>query len=384
MAANLVSYLFPPQGATTQRERWVSGVGGFLAVFVTTWMTHIFVGPVALPYMIASMGASTVLLLGAPHSPLSQPWAFAGGHLVSATVGVTVAMMVPNVYLAAGLAVGGAIFAMYQLRCLHPPGGATALLTVIGDQRIHALGYHFILVPVMANVAVLLLAALVVNTLIPGRRYPHGAHSHAKEVAPKNEQPAVKLGFGEDDLLAALKEMDGYVDIAEEDLERIYSLAVLHAHRRRTENIHLADIMTREVVSVSPDTSLEQVWNLLRERHIRGVPVVDGERRIVGMLTIADFLRTEDWRLCGSLARRVKGLFSRRCGQEARRIMTVPVALGQEGMHMTEAFWIFAEKGINHLPVVDDQERLVGMVTRLDLLGALYGDIGALSPVQAD
>ncbi len=378
-AKNPISYLFPPQGSTTQRERWVSGVGGFLAIFAATWITHIFVGPVALPFMLASMGASTVLLLGAPHSPLSQPWAFAGGHLVSAVIGVTVAAHVPNVYVAAGLAVGGAIFAMYQLRCLHPPGGATALLTIIGDQRIHSLGYHFILVPVMANVAILLAAALLVNWLIPGRRYPYGAHLHAKETAASSEQPAVELDFGEDDLHAAMKEMDGYVDIAEEDLEQIYSLAVRHAQRRRTGNIRLGDIMTREVASVGPDTPLEKVWHLLREQRIRGVPVVDKERRVVGMLTIADFLRTADWRLCDSLARRAKSLFSRRCGQVAERIMTPPVALGQERMHLTEAFQLLAEKGVNHLPVVDAGGRLSGMLTRPGLFGALYGDMGALS-----
>jgi CBS domain-containing membrane protein len=134
-AQTLFSYLFPRQSTVSHRERLVSGLGGIAAILVTSWTTHIFIGPVAASYLLAAMGALTVLLLGAPHSPFSQPWPFAGGHLVSAAIGVTCAMHLHNIYLSAGLAVGLSIVAMYYLSCIHPPGGATALLTVIGDQR---------------------------------------------------------------------------------------------------------------------------------------------------------------------------------------------------------------------------------------------------------
>ena len=123
--AGMFSWLFPQQAPVTHRERLISGLGGFMAIFLTTLIVKHYIGVVSLPFMLASMGVSTVLLLGAPHSPFSQPWAFAGGHLVSAFVGITCAITLPNMYLAAGLSVGLSISAMYYLRCLHPPGGAT-------------------------------------------------------------------------------------------------------------------------------------------------------------------------------------------------------------------------------------------------------------------
>lgn len=372
-AGRLAAYLFPRQGTTSHGERLVSGLGAVVAIAVTAWVTHIHVGPVASPFMIASMGASAVLLFGVPHSPLSQPWSFAGGHLVSAAIGVACAMYVPDFFLAAGLAVGLAITAMYYLRCLHPPGGATALLAVIGDQKVHVLGFDYIALPVLANVAVLLTLALVVNRLLLKRPYPYTAAMPQGEAVSRDGHPPVKLGFDEADLTAALKAMDGYIDVSGEDLERIYSLAVLHAQRRQIGAVRVADIMVREVVSAAPDDSLEAVWARLRDAGVRGAPVLDVAGRVTGMVTISDFLRLRDWRRCDGLGRQLRALFARRPRATVARVMTAPVALAGEAMHVTEAFLLFAEKGVNHLPVVDDAGRLTGILTRMDLLASLYG-----------
>lgn len=371
----IFSRLFPQQAAVTHTERVVSGLGGILAIFFTTLIAQRYIGGVSLPFMLASMGASTVLLLGAPHSPLAQPWAFAGGHLVSAFVGITCAATIPNVYLAAGLSVGLSITAMYYLRCLHPPGGATALLTVIGDQQIHALGYHFMLTPVLVNVAVLLGVALVINNLIPGRRYPANLALPGKADTHAGDRSSpVKLSFDKEDLLAALREMDGYIDVSGEDLTRIYGLATLHAHQRGFGGMSLGDIMTPDVLTVKADTDLQSVWILMTKHRIRGVPVTDHQGRVVGMLTIADFLNAGDWRMCESLILRLKHFFRRKPLSTAERIMTTPVITARVDTPLTEAFLTFSERGINHLPVTDAEGHLAGIVTRLDLLSALYSD----------
>lgn len=375
----IFSLLFPRQATVTHRERLISGLGGISAILITAWMTHIFIGPVAAPYLLAAMGASTVLLLGAPHSPFSQPWSFVGGHLVSAAIGVTCAMYLQNVYLSAGLAVGLSIIAMYYLRCIHPPGGATALLTVIGDQRIHSMGYHFIIMPVLANVVILLCVALLINRLVLRRDYPFNFSLTGKDTSHGNVRPPVKLGFSPEDLSAALKEMNGYIDVTGEDLEKIYSLAVVHSHRRRLGEIRLKDIMTREVVTLEPEQSLEEIWTLLRKHNIRGAPVIDEARKLVGIVSIADFLKVTDWRMCNTLTARLKLLLARKSSYTAQQIMSTPVTVGHENMLMTEAFLLFAEKGINHLPLVDEKGELVGILTRLDLLSSLYGDMAILS-----
>jgi len=378
-AQALFSLLFPRQAALSHRERIISGLGGILAIMITSWMTHIFIGPVAAPYLLAAMGASTVLLLGAPHSPFSQPWSFVGGHLVSAAIGITCAMYLHNIYLSAGLAVGLSIIAMYYLRCIHPPGGATALLTVIGDQKIHAMGYHFILMPVLANVVILLSVALLINRLLLRRQYPLNLILSGKESSLEAVLPAVKLSFNKEDLNAAVKEMNGYIDVAGEDLQKIYSLAVIHSHQRRLGELRLKDIMTREVITIKPDQSLEETWKLLRRHRIRGAPVIDGAKKLLGIVSIADFLKVADWRMCNTVMARLKLFFSNKSSYTVEQIMTTPVLVGHENMLLTEAFLIFSEKGINHLPLVDENGGLVGILTRLDLLSALYGDMAVIS-----
>lgn len=378
-AQALFSLLFPRQAALSHRERIISGLGGILAILITSWMTHIFIGPVAAPYLLAAMGASTVLLLGAPHSPFSQPWSFVGGHLVSAAIGITCAMYLNNIYLSAGLAVGLSIIAMYYLRCIHPPGGATALLTVIGDQKIHAMGYHFILMPVLANVVILLSVALLINRLLLKRQYPLNLTLTGNESSLETVLPAIKLSFNKEDLNAAVKEMNGYIDVAGEDLEKIYSLAVIHSHQRRLGELRLKDIMTREVVTIKPGQSLEEIWKLLRRHRIRGAPVIDEAKNLLGIVSIADFLKVADWRMCNTVMARLKLFFSNKSSYTVEQIMTTPVLVGHENMLLTEAFLIFSEKGINHLPLVDENGGLVGILTRLDLLSALYGDMAVIS-----
>ena len=123
--------------------------------------------------LIGSFGASAVLLYAAIRSPLAQPRNLVGGHVVSALVGVACARAFGDTpWLAAALGVSLAIAAMLLTRTLHPPGGATALIAVIGGPKIHALGFLYALVPAGLGALVLLAVALAVNNLAPGRKYP--------------------------------------------------------------------------------------------------------------------------------------------------------------------------------------------------------------------
>lgn len=123
--------------------------------------------------VIGSLGASAVLLFGAMRSPLAQPRNLIGGHFVSALVGVTTHLALPDQpIVAAALAVGLAIAAMHLTRTLHPPGGATALVAVIGSHQIHAMGYWYVLFPGLLAPLLLLGLALLINNLAPRRAYP--------------------------------------------------------------------------------------------------------------------------------------------------------------------------------------------------------------------
>lgn len=125
-------------------------------------------------FLIGSFGASAVLVFGATNSPLAQPRNLVFGHLISATIGVTLCKLVPDmVWLSSALAVSLSIVAMQITRTMHPPGGASALIANIGSEQIKTLGYGYVLYPVMSGVLVLLLVALVVNNLPRDRNYPY-------------------------------------------------------------------------------------------------------------------------------------------------------------------------------------------------------------------
>lgn len=156
----------------THTEKWLSTAGGFAGILGVALISQAQLGLAASTTVIASMGSSAVLLFAVPHGPLSQPWSVFGGHLVSAIVGVTCVKLIPDQMLAAAVAVALAIGAMHYLRCIHPPGGATALGAVVGGDVVHQLGYQFVVTPVMLNATTILLVALLFNAPFAWRRYP--------------------------------------------------------------------------------------------------------------------------------------------------------------------------------------------------------------------
>lgn len=213
----------------SHRERWISAVGGFIGLLAIYFTSHALGGPPSAPLLIFSIGASTILVFAVPHGALSQPWPVFGGHLVAALVGVACARLVPNAALAAAMAVGLSILAMHYLRCIHPPGGATALVAVLGGPSVQALGFGFVLAPVLLNVLVLLAAGVAFNAFFPWRRYPAFL---ARRAAAQEPVPGY-AAISHEDFVFALTQMDSFIDVSEEDLLRIYSLATGRHHEMK-------------------------------------------------------------------------------------------------------------------------------------------------------
>jgi CBS-domain-containing membrane protein len=152
----------PYQSLSLKYALWgsISGTVAILAILLVSRMSgH--------PLLIGSFGASAVLLFGASESPLAQPRNLVGGHLVSATIAVTVVHLFGAGALAISLAVGFSILLMYITRTIHPPGGSTAFIGVQG----HA-GPYFIIDPVLSGALILLLVALFTNNVVHHRQYP--------------------------------------------------------------------------------------------------------------------------------------------------------------------------------------------------------------------
>jgi len=212
-------------------ERLISALGAFIGIYLIYQISHAFLSGNDAAFLVASMGASAVLLFAVPHSPLAQPWALLGGHLVSALVGVTCARYVNNVFIAAPLAVGAAVGMMHYLRCIHPPGGATALTAVAGGASLHALGYAYVFTPVMLNTLVILAVGIAFNAAFPWRRYP--AHFRRKmQPATTSGLASQPSGITHEDFVYALSQIDSIIDVSEDDLLTIYTLATSNSETR--------------------------------------------------------------------------------------------------------------------------------------------------------
>lgn len=155
------------------REIFWSWVGSFLGIAAVGFLDSRYCGGTDLVLIIGSFGASAVLIFGAIKSPLAQPRNLLGGHVLSALIGVSTVKLLPtNIWLASAVAVATAIAVMHATKTLHPPGGATALIAVIGGAKIHNLGYFYALAPVGAGAVIMLAVALLVNNIPKTRRYP--------------------------------------------------------------------------------------------------------------------------------------------------------------------------------------------------------------------
>ncbi len=208
---------------SSHREKIISGLGGLVSILLILLVSRQLVGANDAGLIVASMGASAVLLFAVPHGPLSQPWALCGGHMISAFIGVSCYLLIPDLFIAAAVAVGLSITVMYYMRCIHPPGGATALTAVVAGPAVHDMGYQFLVTPVLLNVLIIFSVALAFNYLFAWRRYPiaimHYARTESAADKPREDS------LNRDDLEHALQQMNLYVDVSHEDLERIYQLA---------------------------------------------------------------------------------------------------------------------------------------------------------------
>lgn len=373
----LLTRFVPEASPITVAERLRSGLSALLAIALTALISHQFIDGPEAPILVASMGASAVLLFAVPSSPLAQPWSFVGGHLISGLVGISCAKLLPPGFATQGIAVGLAVLIMLWMRCTHPPGGATALSAVIGGGSVKTLGYEYLLTPIALNIIVMLGVALIVNNMLPGRRYPmrRAAPNSHKIQDPK---PLDRVGFHHQDIEYAVRQYNQLLDIGRGDLEKVLRLAETNAYRRHFGEITCGDIMSRDLVTAEFGTELEELWAQLRLHKIAAIPVIDRARRVIGIITLIDILKRADLKAYKTFEEKLKE-FIRRTPQMysdkpevVGQVMTSPVITVKESMHIAELVPLLSDRGLHHVPVVNSENRLVGMVTQSDLIAALY------------
>ena len=159
-----------------------SWIGSFLGILAISYFHNDILDDKDLSLVIGSFGASAVLVYGAVNSPLAQPRNLIGGHILSAIIGVvSFKLFNQNILLASAFAVATSIIVMQLTLTLHPPGGATSLIAVIGSENIHELGFLYVLVPVATGAFILLAIAVIINNIPKHRYYPESLKDYNKK-----------------------------------------------------------------------------------------------------------------------------------------------------------------------------------------------------------
>jgi CBS domain-containing membrane protein len=211
------------------------------------------------------------------------------------------------------VAIAAAVWLMMGLQCIHPPGAAMALLIVLdGPHSVD--GMVHLAAQVVLIIGITLGTTMLDSNFILRRPYPYHAQLPATNLhRTQDEAPLRRTGLDHEDLASALATLDTFVDVQEDELVKIYNLAVDHAFGRHV-GLTCADIMSRDVMTAHFDTDLEQGWNILRVHKVKSLPVVDAFGNLIGIATLADFLRQMDDTSAAGLAVRLQGLLQRMPG----------------------------------------------------------------------
>ncbi len=374
-----MSDFLPGAMAINRSERVRACCGALIGILVTALVSRAYLGnPQDLPFLIAPIGASAVLLFALPSSPLAQPWSILAGNILSAVVGVACAQLMGNTPIAAACAVAGAIGLMFATRCLHPPGGAIALSAVLGGTSIHALGFYYVLAPVGLNSLLLLLLAIAFNNFTR-HTYPHKQQAHKKSIHKTEDiAPTARLGFNAADLDTVIKQYNEVLDISRDDLEFLFTQTEMQSYRRRFGQISCADIMSRDIISVEYGTLLEDAWLLLRKHKIKALPVLDAARRVIGIITLVDFMKHANLDVYAGFESKLRTFIKRTTEVHSKKpevvgqIMTTHVHTANEDRNIVELVPLLSDNGMHHIPIIDKERRLTGIVTQSDLVAALY------------
>ncbi|CAM1366868.1 HPP family protein [Tenacibaculum soleae] len=169
----ITKYVLYKETSLDYIENFWSFIGAFIGIGIIAFIQSFYLSKVENVFLIGSFGATCVLVYGAIQSPLAQPKNLIGGHVLSAIIGVTIAKFLPDIiWLTAPLAVSTSIVLMQYTKTLHPPGGATALIAIIGTEKIKTLGYLYVLSPVLSGTLILFVVALLINNITKYRSYP--------------------------------------------------------------------------------------------------------------------------------------------------------------------------------------------------------------------
>lgn len=371
---SILQTLWQRLGPVTTRPSWRdlarsgigAGLGLALASILVGLVDHFF--PHTL-FLFAPLGATAVLVFAVPSSPLAQPWNCVVGNTVSALYTLLLLWTFPwlSQTALAALAVAGAIALMLLTRSLHPPGGAVALLTVLGAAQMLPLGWH-LLIP-MAVLSGVLAAVGVLYHRACGRPYLH----QPPQPAPAQAAPS-RLALNAQDLKQLLQRFDQSYNLTPDDLGALLAAAEEDAIKRRFAAVRCAEVMSAKLLTIGAQTPLEEVADLFHRHLIKSLPVIDEQGRLIGRVLRADLF---DWLWQGHRARqqqslwqRLKPLRSTQSPSVAKDLMREPELCVQESTPVGDLLHELASHTVQFI-AVQRGELLTGVITRSDVIRTL-------------
>lgn len=357
--------LGPTAAAVPPAEALRAGIGALIGLAAAAGLAIVVSPEMWLGiYLIAPFGATSVLIFAAPNSPLAQPWPAIVGNTLSALVALLVCRLAGDPMIAVPVSVGAAIVAMGLCRATHPPGGAVAMTVAIGADQIAPLGLGFAFLPVMAG-TVLLVVIAAIWAHATGRRYPFRQFGEPNTHGTADPEAPERLGLTEQELSGILVRYNQSLNLGVEDLARLIAAAEMQAASHRTRAQTVADIMSRDLVTVDPDTPLLDIAALFSRHGFTSLPVVGPDHRYLGVIFQLHLIARAHARF------RPDGRLSR-AGHDLRAadVMANRLPTARPETPIAALLPYLASSDTDAVPVLE-RERIVGIVTRTDLVAAL-------------
>ncbi|MDP2733154.1 MAG: HPP family protein [Hoeflea sp.] len=364
----------PVIGPTNRRDTAASAAGAGLALLLCVALIIGSGGDHSSGvFLIAPMGATTVILFALPNSPLAQPWSAIVGNTVSALVALGVHQATRDPALAIGASACLSLGAMFLTRSLHPPGGAVALTASLNPAMLDTMGPNFVLIPVFLGTVVLVALAMLWHQL-NGRVYPFRQPQAVGPHATTDKAAQQRLGLEPEELARILADYRQSANLGVEDLARLIAAAEQVAASHALGAMTCDAIMSRDLVTVRPDARAAQVADLFRKHSFASIPVVEKGGVLLGVIFQLDLIRRarrDSMRANTSFGAGMTAIRRDRSAGiiRASEIMTTGLPTVVATTPVASLMPLLADGGAEAVPVMQG-DRIVGITTRTDLLSA--------------
>ena len=355
--------LGPSMPAPKPTDALRASLGAALGLALTAallWLINPSTNLMQHPALIAPFGASTFLIFAVPNSPMAQPWAVVLGNAASALAAILILRAGLPVLPTAALAVMVAVLAMAALRAMHPPGGAVALATVLSAHPESLPGLHYLWLPIASGSLALVLIGIAWNHAT-GRRYPFRITSAPTPHDTKDPAPDRRFIPSPQILAASLTRLRLGSNLGVEDLARLIETAETEANARNLGPATAAQMMSRDLIQVAPDTPLPDLAESFRIHRFKTLPIRNPDGSFGGLVSQSALVGRAD-----------PGLTAQMLIDTAKRTATPDTPL-------SELITLLADGGQQAVAVLEGA-RLVGLITRSDMIALLSGHMSHPSP----